>query len=419
LGAERRRYNLSDTPSVDAKQSPRDPSRHDFLMSQVGKLCRAGLSQSDVFELALALNEQRCRPPKPRREIEEMVHYAFSKEETKGQRCGGDAAAPERTIRTFEDIPLLSSFDGTNITFTVEGFLADGTLNLITGEPGCGKSTLACAIAGAVAEGKPIFERATRQRPVLYLDRENALAVVGERLKRIHVQDGENLRFFGPWCLDEPPGPSDPFLLEMVEAAVVKPLIIADSLVAFNRGDENDASAMRAELKQWLRLAQKGCCVVLLHHTGKAESAKHFRGSSDIKAVIDCGFLVTNEGGGGRLGTLRVSAYKSRFATDSNFTLRYANGVFEADGKPARTVNDVLADLLRTNPAIITGEFLKLAERNDVAKGKAQAFLRQVVREGRVDVEEGARNAKYYTWVEETGFEATFQQTSSSPVCHS
>lgn len=71
-----------------------------------------------------------------------------------------------------------------------------------TGDAGAGKSTLATWIAHAIAEGFRFmgFEVKTL-RSVLYLDRENSLPVVKERLTRLQIRPEPRFKYFGAQSL--------------------------------------------------------------------------------------------------------------------------------------------------------------------------------------------------------------------------
>ena len=70
---------------------------------------------------------------------------------------------------------------------------------------------------------------------------------------------------------------------------------------------------MRAFMNQCRKLADLGATVAVVHHDGKADSARDYRGSSDFKAAIDGGFHVTNFGENGLLDKLVLRCFKSRF----------------------------------------------------------------------------------------------------------
>ena len=87
-----------------------------------------------------------------------------------------------------------------------------------------------------------------------------------------------------------PAGPTAASILQF--ASTHRPLIIFDSLVGFHPGSEQDASETRRHMQSYIALAAAGAGVLVLHHTGKAQTAKQYRGSSDIKASVDLAYIL-------------------------------------------------------------------------------------------------------------------------------
>ena len=59
-----------------------------------------------------------------------------------------------------------------------------------------------------------------------------------------------------------------------------QPLLIYDSqLIEFNPGSEQSSTETRAFMRHFRALANLGATIVILHHTGKAETSKPYRGS--------------------------------------------------------------------------------------------------------------------------------------------
>jgi RecA-family ATPase len=71
--------------------------------------------------------------------------------------------------------------------YLVDELIMEGAITLWSGESGDGKSTLALALAAAVAQGRPFLGRTVIQRPVLYMDRENPIATVKDRVLRLRI----------------------------------------------------------------------------------------------------------------------------------------------------------------------------------------------------------------------------------------
>jgi hypothetical protein len=293
------------------------------------------------------------------------------------------------------EIPSVHSINSKGIEFIVEGLIAAGTVNGLTGEAGCGKTTLTTALAGSVSCGVDFLGHRCEKRPVLILDRENTLPIVQERLSRLGIQDGSNLKIWGSWLAEDAPMPGGACVKAWVQATDPKPLIIVDSLIAFLDGDENDARVVRAFMQQFRDLANLGATVIFLHHSGKGESSRAYRGSSDIKASIDVGYLLTNLGEG-QLDRLRLKAFKTRFTVITDLILHYLDGQFTADDRPeavAQTVTQQLTALLRGNPGVTTRKFQQLAVTAGLGERRAFDFLKDGVEAGCVRRERGLRNS--------------------------
>ena len=193
-------------------------------------------------------------------------------------------------IREFDDIPDLTTLDIKPVQYIVAGIIPRGTVTLLTGDPGVGKSYLLFALGIALARGTDFLGRATEQTKVLILDRENPNSLQLERQWKIAKGAEPSLKVWGQWLPDPPPMLGDPRLVEI--AKVHKPTMIFDSLVRFHEGDENDASEMRDVMSFCRTLAAAGTTVVLIHHRPKSPETK-YRGSTDILAAVDQAYAVS------------------------------------------------------------------------------------------------------------------------------
>ena len=129
-------------------------------------------------------------------------------------------------------------------------------------------------------------------------------------------------------------------------------------------------------MAQYRNLAAAGATLLILHHTGKSDTAQDYRGSSDIKASIDIGLKLTNLGDGTRLSLLELRAFKQRISVTAHMQIRYENGSFTADGREAvKTVSEQLVELVKANPGISTAEFEKFAVTRGVTRQRAREFL--------------------------------------------
>jgi hypothetical protein len=206
-----------------------------------------------------------------------------------------------------EDLPSIWNLT-IEQSWIIEDLLPDACVCMLSGESGSGKSTVALALAHAVATGTPFLGRQCVQKPVLIVDKENGLPIYHERFKRLDIPETPNMLFWGNWFEPNPEGPDFKAIIDY--AREYKPLIIFDSFVAFHPGNEQDATETRTYMEGYRRLAGVGATVIFIHHTGKGENTKDYRGSSDIKASVDVAYVLSAKKP--LLALLELKPFKSR-----------------------------------------------------------------------------------------------------------
>lgn len=280
----------------------------------------------------------------------------------------------ERKIARIQDIvPDLGKMEPLYGNWLIETFIPEAQVMMISGPPGGGKSTLALAMAGAISSGSKFAGFKTRQAPVLYLDRENPQIIAQGRVKQQGIVTDERFYYWGNWVkVDggraEAPVPSDPKVLQFVQEAPVKPLIIVDSMTAFYKGDENDSVKIRAFLHQARSLADAGATVLLIHHSGKAESAQEYRGSSDIPAALDVGFVAKKVNKGQMLEEMVIKPFKTRFVVSDETNLRYEGGAFSVRHLSAadRMKSKTKGGLIHANEQTVYSESRRLSGKQQI-----------------------------------------------------
>ncbi len=293
-----------------------------------------------------------------------------------------------------EGLPDVRTLDG-RTEWLLDGLIPRGAITLLTGDSGVGKSTLALAIAGAVAHGQPCLGCSPKQARALYVDGENPLHVAKERLERLGIASTDALHIWGGWNDPTPTGPDSPEVIEFARER--SGLIVYDSLIQFHRGSEQDSSETRRYLNQYRHLANQGAAVLLLHHTGKGENAKQYRGSSDIKAAVDQAFCLELIGEAERsIRTLRLTPFKSRIAHVDPLRIEWSEQGFRLSESRIKTNREIVEGIIAARPDMNGKEIVSCAQAAGVAKNRSEALLVDGVRDGWLSVSTGLRNSKTY-----------------------
>lgn len=331
-----------------------------------------------------------------------MAHFDGDEEllpltdETRARLAGRPANrnhAKKKPIYTLHNVPSVWDLE-LKVTWLIDGFLPEGGITLLSGDSGGGKTIFATAVAGAVVTGTPFLGLSTQKRKVVYMDRENPLSIVKQHLWDLHIERTPDLIYWGTWCDYPPDGPNSVTLLEFVKQE--KPLIIFDSLVAFHNGDEQDATETRRYLQYFRNLAAAGATIIILHHTGKSENSKQYRGSSDIKAAVDCAYLLERLGDpAALLGDMRLIPFKNRIAAGKAYSLVFKGGQFWPTQR-SETTRETVERLVRDNPGSTYTELLTKARACSLGKNQAEVELSKGQSEGRFEIRKTGRTNLYF-----------------------
>jgi hypothetical protein len=281
-----------------------------------------------------------------------------------------------------------------NVNWVVEGLIPEGAITLITGDSGHGKTIFATAMAGAIVTGQPFMGLPALKRKVIYLDRENPAAVCKQHLFDLNIGPTPDLIVWGNWCAREADGPESKSLLKFAQAE--KPVMIFDPAIAFHRGDEQSSTETRAFMQHCRNLAAAGASPILLHHVGKSENAKMYRGSSDFKASVDVAYLLEKLGDpAGPLSELRLVPFKNRFGGSVTLPLSFQSGAFRANQR-SETTQEIMERLVRDNPGETLRSLVELARAAGLAKNQAEHQLSLGAKDGRFEVRKVGRKHGYH-----------------------
>ena len=167
-------------------------------------------------------------------------------------------------------------------------FLVPGTLALISGESGVGKTFLTSFLADAVSTGTQWLGMPTQQVPVLYYSEELDAAEYRHRLLQMSLRS-TNGHFLGAFKtglkLDNVEGLRALYMLVRQSGAK---LVVVDSFSRVQSGNPNFDGfilGMMRELEEKIT-RRLGCCILFVHHAGKPDKDKpnDVRGS---QALLD------------------------------------------------------------------------------------------------------------------------------------
>ena len=284
------------------------------------------------------------------------------------------------------------------VEWLADGLLPAGGLSVLVGKPKAGKSTMARALAVAVARGEPWLGKATSQGTVFYL----ALDRDPRRTLRQHFRE-LGATDAAPIYLFDGRVPAD--VLPQLEAAAREhrpALVVVDVLQRIVRaGDLNDYGTMTLLLEPLLNLARDvGAHVMLLHHSPKQEAAfagDAPLGSTAIAGTVDTVPLVR------RRDDYRTLTTVQRCGSD------LAESVVTLDGVHRPGLGGTRDDYETTQVGEAILVFLKgqaepVPERPDIREGvegstkRVTAALRQLVKANKVTRSGGGKRGDPYLY---------------------
>jgi len=290
---------------------------------------------------------------------------------------------PHEEIKTnpYERLNLPSSLEISKleikVDWIVKNLIPKESITMLHSIGGVGKSYLMYRIAQAVANGEPFFGLEVMQMPVFYIDFENPLPEIVERMKK--MGGSENLKI---WHLGHDPMP---IRFDSDEWQIYKTfppgLFIVDSLRSSHLLEENsskDASFIMARHKEIRAL---GNTIILIHHENKIGG---YRGST---AWFDLSDHILKFSRVRKIGSdedvdeddfdlpIRLGlGGKSRFSSAMELKpmyFKFENHQLCSTGDPEEEILNKMADFLNPLVPPNQSEFRKLAKDNLDLKRKS------------------------------------------------
>ena len=228
------------------------------------------------------------------------------------------------------------------IVWLVRNLIEANTLSLIFGDPACGKSFLAVALACSIAAGVLFCGRRVKQGLVIYIAGEGQNGLT-RRFMAWCIRNRIDYRTLPVFVSSMPASLCDADQFVFVENEVknvadefgAPVLIVIDTLARnFGSGDENSTSDMNDFIQACDRLrVQYGAAVLLVHHTGHADKSRA-RGAIALKGALDAEYRMDRD----ETGVCRLECTKMKDAeipSPMAFSLRPVELPFnDDDGNP-------------------------------------------------------------------------------------
>jgi len=190
--------------------------------------------------------------------------------------------------------------------------IPEGSITLVCGDAGIGKSYISLFLGSVIAEGSDFLGSKTKQKNVLFVDLESSLPLLNTRIQSIGIKS-ESIFFYTE---------SLNFLLKEDISELKNEILfreagfcVIDSLMDVIPGiNENDSGAMNQVFSALRSLVkQTGCSFLIIHHVNKANG--DYRGSSAIKGAIDALYTLKSVKERSTYKILEIEPTKTRYTT--------------------------------------------------------------------------------------------------------
>lgn len=281
-------------PAIEESEYFPEGTRNSSLARLAGSMRRYGLTEQDILDTLLNVNQSKCNPPLPEAEVRNIARSIANY--TPEQQ-------PERAILSLS-APAFVALDLKPPKYLIQGVWPEECIGFIGGPPKTFKSFVAMEMAYAIATGKPFVEHFTvpEQRTALIIQQESSKAAYRVRMQNAAVKYGDapNLYVLSNYHMTL----GEDATVERLETEIdrLRPaFVVLDPLASFIKGDENSAQAMGNDLIRLLRRLRDtyhtGFCIV--HHSSKPNGGvsidrggMRLRGSSSLYAAAEAGMWV-------------------------------------------------------------------------------------------------------------------------------
>lgn len=265
-----------------------------------------------------------------------------------------------------------------HIEYMLEKLIPKGSITMLFGRGGIGKTSLCLQLSRAIAEGIPFAELQTIKTPVYYIDFENPLAVLKDRVERIG--NSENI-YVWHLSLDPQPPKLDSMGWELYKQ-LPPGLLIYDTMRAANQSDEDKSKETAIVMSRMKELREAGNTIIFLQHTPKGNEGI-YKGSTAWLDLADHVLSIEEIRGNEdeHIEFHKENLYrfgvriKTRYEPHHIF-LRFNPDIkgFEIAKDPDVEILEAIQELLSDKDELNTNQVYELVKKELDIKGKAQVL---------------------------------------------
>ena len=262
--------------------------------------------------------------------------------------------------------------------YLLDKLIPKGSITMLFGRGGIGKTSLCLQISRTIAEGIPFAELQTIKTPVFYIDLENPLAVLKDRVE--HIGNSENIFVWHLSCSPQPPkmDSKDWELYKQLPAG----LMIFDTMRAANQSDEDKSKETALVMSRMKELREAGNTIIFLQHTPKGNE-NIYKGSTAWLDLADHVLSIEEVKGNEeeRIEFDKENLYrfgtriKTRYSPHHIY-LRFNPDIkgFEIAKDPDIEVIEAIHELLSDKDELNTNQVYELVKKELDIKGKGQVI---------------------------------------------
>lgn len=240
------------------------------------------------------------------------------------------AASPSTAKSKFE-LVRVSDFTIEDTDYVIDKYIEADSLDLMFGEPGCGKSFVAIDMACCVASGIPWHGHEVKKGPVIYIAGEGQNGIT-KRFKAWCVKHNysmQNLAVFRSkraaqlYDMSVAVDVAESVRAIVDEIGEYPSMIVIDTVARNMGGDENSTQDMNQFIEHVDALLRHPyrAAVMLVHHSGKA-SPGQARGSTALRGALDAEYMVEQDGGSKMIKMTNKKMKDGEVPTDISFSIK-------------------------------------------------------------------------------------------------